>query len=236
MNICVPRLLCGVALCALSVTQARAETSPSAPTQAAHPAETKGTTKKDGIVVTTTAQKRFENIQNVPLAVQVISPAELDAHGVRHFQELGKVSPSLVIRPAEQPVNGTVSLRGVGTLAFGIGVETAVAITVDGAALPFMARVYTDLPDIAQIEVLRGPQSTLYGKAASAGLVKIMTVQPTDDFHVRANATVTGDHEYGTNVSVTGPIATSSSPTRRRSASRSPSTRPSANPPDAVRS
>ncbi|GAA3265642.1 hypothetical protein GCM10020258_33600 [Sphingomonas yabuuchiae] len=74
MNICVPRLLCGVALCVLSVTQARAETSPSAPTEAAHPAEAKGTAKKDGIVVTTTAQKRFENIQNVPLAVQVISP------------------------------------------------------------------------------------------------------------------------------------------------------------------
>ncbi len=126
---------------------------------------------------------------------------------MRHFQELGKVSPSLVIRPAEQPVNGTVSLRGVGTLAFGIGVETAVAITVDGAALPFMARVYTDLPDIAQIEVLRGPQSTLYGKAASAGLVKIMTVQPTDDYHVRGNVTVTGDREYGANVSLTGPIS-----------------------------
>ncbi len=216
MNVFVPRLMCGVALCVFSVAQAHAETSfVVASAGAAKPAEAaSGAAKdntiaanKDAIVVTTTAQKRFENIQNVPLAVQVISPAELEAHGVRHFQELGKVSPSLVIRPAEQPVNGTVSLRGVGTLAFGIGVETAVAITVDGAALPFMARVYTDLPDIAQIEVLRGPQSTLYGKAASAGLVKIMTVQPTDDYHVRGTMTVTGDREYGANVSLTGPIS-----------------------------
>lgn len=160
-----------------------------------------------GIVVTTTAQKRFENIQDVPLAVQVITPAQLEAQGVRNFQELGKVSPSLVIRPADQPVSSNVSLRGVGTLAFGIGVEPSVAITVDGVAMPFMARVYTDLPDIAQIEVLRGPQSTLYGKAASAGLIKIMTVQPTDDLHVRAHALATGDRERAGGVSVTGPIS-----------------------------
>ncbi len=209
------RFLLSVALaCILISTEARAANDVKAPGVEDKSVEnmdsstsSTSTEKRDGIIVTTTAQKRFENIQNVPLAVQVIAPAELEAHGVRHFQELGKVSPSLVIRPADQPVNATVSIRGLGTLAYGIGVETSVAITVDGAALPFMARVYTDLPDVAQIEVLRGPQSTLYGKAASAGLVKIMTVQPTDDFHVRGSATVTGDREYGANVSVTGPIS-----------------------------
>ncbi len=158
------------------------------------------------IVVTTTAQKRFENIQNVPLAVQVVTPAQLEAQGVRNFQDLGKVAPSLTIRPAEHPVNANVSLRGVGTFAFGIGVEPSVAVTVDGAALAFQARAFTDLPDVAQIEVLRGPQSTLYGKAASAGLIKIMTTQPTNDFHVKANATVTDDNEYGGNFSVSGPL------------------------------
>ncbi|WP_354278401.1 TonB-dependent receptor [Sphingomonas trueperi] len=158
------------------------------------------------IVVTTTAQKRFENIQNVPLAVQVVTPAQLEAQGVRNFQDLGKVAPSLTIRPAEHPVNANVSLRGVGTFAFGIGVESSVAVTVDGAALAFQARAFTDLPDVAQIEVLRGPQSTLYGKAASAGLIKIMTTQPTNDFHIKANTTVTDDNEYGANFSVSGPL------------------------------
>ncbi len=158
------------------------------------------------IIVTTTAQKRFENIQNVPLAVQVVTPAQLEAQGVRHFQDLGKVAPSLTVRPAEHPVNSNVSLRGVGTFAFGIGVESSVAVTVDGVPLAFQARAFTDLPDVAMIEVLRGPQSTLYGKAASAGLIKIMTTQPTSDFHVKANALVTDDSEYGANFSVTGPI------------------------------
>ncbi|WP_082664511.1 TonB-dependent receptor [Sphingomonas sp. HT-1] len=195
----------------LTAGAAQAQTSDVAATTAATGVATVQAAAKPAqddveIIVTTTAQKRFENIQNVPLAVQVVTPALLEAQGVRNFQDLGKVAPSLTIRPAEHPVNANVSLRGVGTFAFGIGVESSVAVTVDGAALAFQARAFTDLPDVAQIEVLRGPQSTLYGKAASAGLIKIMTTQPTNDFHVKANTTVTDDNEYGGNFSVSGPI------------------------------
>ncbi len=191
----------------LASSQGHAQTSDAnAAAAATRPDAAKAAAQKDEIVVTTTAQKRFENLQNVPLAVQVISPDQLEAQGVRHFQDLGKVAPSLTIRTAEHPVNANVSLRGVGTFAFGIGVESSVAVTVDGAAVPFQARAFADLPDVAQIEVLRGPQSTLYGKAASAGLIKIMTVQPTDAFHVRANTLATTDSEFGGNVSITGPI------------------------------
>ncbi len=158
------------------------------------------------MITTTTAQKRFENLQNVPLAVQVITPAQLEEEGVNNFQELGKVAPSLIIKPADQPVSANVSIRGVGTFAYGIGVETSVAVTVDGAAVAFMPRVFSALPDVAQIEVLGGPQSTLYGKASSAGLIKIMTVQPTDDPHMTANVEATSDSEYTGNFSATGPI------------------------------
>ncbi|UYY77395.1 TonB-dependent receptor [Sphingomonas sp. R1] len=190
--------------------QAQTSESPAAGTAAAGAAAAQSAAKtaQDDveIIVTTTAQKRFENIQNVPLAVQVVTPAQLEAQGVRHFQDLGKVAPSLTVRPAEHPVNSNVSLRGVGTFAFGIGVESSVAVTVDGVPLAFQARAFTDLPDVAMIEVLRGPQSTLYGKAASAGLIKIMTTQPTSDFHVKANLLATDDSEYGGNFSVTGPI------------------------------
>jgi iron complex outermembrane receptor protein len=194
-----------LAVSLLASAPGHAQTSDSNATAA--PAQSVAAAKDEEIVVTTTAQKRFENLQNVPLAVQVITPAQLEAQGVRHFQDLGKVAPSLTIRPAEHPVNANVSLRGVGTFAFGIGVEPSVAVTVDGAALAFQARAFTDLPDVAQIEVLRGPQSTLYGKAASAGLIKIMTVQPTDEFHLRANTLATTDSEYGGNFSVTGPFS-----------------------------
>ncbi len=199
-----------IAACMAGTANAQTTESPATTTAVAGAAAAQSAAKtaQDDveIIVTTTAQKRFENIQNVPLAVQVVTPAQLEAQGVRHFQDLGKVAPSLTVRPAEHPVNSNVSLRGVGTFAFGIGVESSVAVTVDGVPLAFQARAFTDLPDVAMIEVLRGPQSTLYGKAASAGLIKIMTTQPTNDFHVKANALVTDDNEYGANFSVTGPI------------------------------
>ncbi len=142
----------------------------------------------------------------MPLAISVVSQAQLEASGVRQFQDLGRIAPSLTVRPAEHPVNANVSLRGVGTFAFGIGVEPSVAVLVDEVPLAFQARAFTDLPDVERIEVLRGPQSTLYGKAASAGLINIITRQPTDSFHFRANALATTDSEYGGNFSVSGPM------------------------------
>ena len=156
--------------------------------------------------VVVTANKREENLQEVPLAVSPISREALQAAGVTQFADLGKVSPSLTIRPAEHPANSNVSLRGVGTFAFGIGVESSVAVLVDEVPLPFQARAFSDLPDVERIEVLRGPQSTLYGKSASAGLINIITKQPTDSFEAHLSAMGTDDDEYGGTVSLSGPI------------------------------
>jgi iron complex outermembrane receptor protein len=173
-------------------TQATAEADPATPTEG-------------DIIVT--ANKRAENVQRVPLAVSVVSPAQLASAGVRNFGDIGKVSPSLVVRPAEQPQNSNISLRGVGTFAFGVGVESSVAVLVDEVPLPFQARAFTDLPDIQRVEVLRGPQSTLYGKSASAGLVNLITRDPTSRLQVRVNAIATEDREQGINFSISGPAA-----------------------------
>jgi iron complex outermembrane receptor protein len=156
--------------------------------------------------VVVTANKRAENLQSVPLAVSAIDESTLQASGVTQFGDLGKVASSLIVRPAEHPANSNVSLRGVGTFAFGIGVESSVAVLVDEVPLAFQARAFSDLPDVERIEVLRGPQSTLYGKSASAGLINIITRQPTDTFQARINALATTDEEYGGNFSVSGPI------------------------------
>ena len=174
--------------------------APGGPTSAVSP----NPAQSGDIVVT--AQKRAENVQDVPLAVSVIAPAQLETAGVRQFQDLGKVAPTLTVRPANHPGNANVSIRGVGTFAFGIGVEPSVAVLVDEVPLSFQARAFTDLPDVERIEVLRGPQSTLYGKSASAGLVNIITRDPTDTLRVRANALATTDQEYGINASVSGPL------------------------------
>ncbi|HUQ08793.1 MAG TPA: TonB-dependent receptor [Steroidobacteraceae bacterium] len=187
-------LALSLALCGTSAAQTSGE-SPSRPTD-------------DGGLeeVVVTANKRSESLQEVPLAVSVIGEDELRASGVTQFADLGKVSPSLTIRPAEHPANSNVSLRGVGTFAFGIGVESSVAVLVDEVPLAFQARAFSDLPDVERIEVLRGPQSTLYGKSASAGLINIITKSPTDSFEAHINALGTSDDEYGGNFSVSGPI------------------------------
>jgi iron complex outermembrane receptor protein len=161
-------------------------------------------TSVDEVIVT--AQKRAENVQNVPQAVQVVSSSQLAAAGVREFTDLTKLAPSLVVRPAEQPVNSSVSIRGIGTFAFSIGVEPSVAIQVDDVPVAFQARAFTDLSDIEHIEVLRGPQSTLYGKSASAGLINIATRAPTGTLSGALNALATSDDEYGVGGSVSGPI------------------------------
>lgn len=206
-------LALGVALCAASVSaasegQATPSNDTTAPASAA-PAPSVGPASAEtanlGEVVVT-ANKRVENVQKVPLAVSVVAPAQLQASGVTQFQDLGRVAPSLTVRPAEQPVNSNVSLRGVGTFAFGIGVESSVAVLVDEVPLAFQARAFTDLPDVDHIEVLRGPQSTLYGKSASAGLINIITREPTETFHLHANALLTTDSEYGGNFSASGPM------------------------------
>lgn len=196
------RPLIGAALLlALPATvQAQEQAPAAAPAQDAAPASA----VTDEIVVT--AQKRVENVQDVPLAVQVVSGATLQANGVRDFSDMNRVAPSLVVRPAENPVNASVSLRGVGTFAFSIGVEPSVAVVVDDVPIAFQARAFTDLVDVQRIEVLRGPQSTLYGKSASAGLINIVTPAPTKDFTAKFGALATTDSEYGGNAMLSGPL------------------------------
>lgn len=156
--------------------------------------------------VVVTAQKRVENVQDVPLAVSVVSEAQMESAGVREFADMAKVAPSLNIRAADQPVNASVALRGIGTFAFGIGVEPSVAVQLDDVPVAFQARAFTDLTDVERVEVLRGPQSTLYGKSASAGLINITTRAPTDEFTSLINLQATTDDEYRGALSVSGPI------------------------------
>ena len=152
------------------------------------------------------AQKRAQNLQNVPIAVQVVNVQQLQANGVRDFADLNRIAPSLVVKPAENPVNASVSIRGVGTFAFSIGVEPSVAVVVDDVPISFQARAFADLADIERIEVLRGPQSTLYGKSASAGLINIVTPGPSQDFTAKISALGTTDDEWQGNAVISGPL------------------------------
>ena len=172
----------------------------------ANPEPPEGATAGEVIV---TANKRAENVQNVPAAGQAISGGELRAKSITEFTDLNKVEPSLVVRPAEQPVNSDVSIRGIGTNAFSIGVEPSVAVQIDDVPIAIEARAFTDLSDIERIEVLQGPQSTLYGKSASAGLINIVTPQPTKTLTGRISGFLTGDDEQQVSGVISGPITDS---------------------------
>ncbi|MDO6415781.1 TonB-dependent receptor [Sphingomonas sp. BIUV-7] len=172
-----------------------------APTDTAAPVAAAG-----GADIVVTAQKRSQRVQDVPVAVQVVTGEALAAQGVRQFSDLTKATPSLLIRPSEQPVNNSLSIRGVGTFAFSPSVEQSVAVQIDDVPVQFIARAFADLSDIERIEVLRGPQSTLYGRSASAGLINIITQAPTTTFTGRIGGVVTTDREYAINGAVSGPL------------------------------
>lgn len=176
---------------------------------AADPASTPATDEQDqfnsGDIIVT-AQKREQNLQDVPLAVQALGAAQLESNSVRAFTDLNRVAPSLVVRPDTNPVNASVSIRGIGTFAFAVAVEPSVAVVLDDVPLTFQARAFADLSDVERIEVLRGPQSTLYGKSASAGLINIVTPKPSSSLTGRVAALVTTDDEYQVQAMLSGPI------------------------------
>ncbi len=156
--------------------------------------------------VVVTAQKRTQNVQDVPLSVQVIGADQLQAAGIENFEDFNRVAPSLLIRTDVTPINSSVAIRGIGTSAFGIGVEPSTAVVVDDVPLAFQARAFGNMSDISRVEVLAGPQSTLYGKSATAGLINIVTPNPTSTLSAGIDAMGTTDSERNFGGFVSGPI------------------------------
>jgi iron complex outermembrane receptor protein len=158
--------------------------------------------------VVVTAQKQIESAQEVPLALTAIQGDSLESHGITNFNDLTKASPSLTVTQSDNPNNNTLALRGIGTYSFSQGVESSVAVILDDVALARQAQVFnSDLIDVERIEVLRGPQSTLYGKSSSAGVVNIVTKAPSATPEAVLQTSVTDDREWRVSGSVSGPLA-----------------------------
>ena len=134
----------------------------------------------DEIIVTAT--KRAQSVQDVPIAVTVISPQQLQDQGVINIQDLSSVAPSFSTSNA-QTASGTVVLRirGVGTTSNNIGFESAVGVFIDGVYQSRPGVALGEFVDIEQVEVLRGPQGTLFGRNTSAGALNIKNVRPDLD-------------------------------------------------------
>ncbi len=152
-----------------------------APTLAAEPvADLPPTGKAQGIEeIVVTAQKREASIQDVPIAMTALGGEEAGFRGVRDLFDLQRQVPSLAV--GEREGNSTVTIRGVGlNVEFG-NVEASAAMHIDGHYQPRVTSGVLGLNDVDRIEVLRGPQGTLYGRNATAGALNFILKKPTDE-------------------------------------------------------
>ena len=180
--------------------RAIAQDAPPAPAQADEGAQ-------DGDLVVT-ARRRGESLQDVPIAVTVVDGEQIDNSGAFNVGRLQQLTPTLQFY-SSNPRNTSVNIRGLGS-PFGLtndGIEQGVGIYVDDVYYSRVASATFDFLDVAQIETLRGPQGTLYGKNTTAGAINITTRQPTFDFEGRAEVTV-GNLEFKqAKAAISGPLS-----------------------------
>ncbi|HYJ42048.1 MAG TPA: TonB-dependent receptor [Steroidobacteraceae bacterium] len=157
--------------------------------------------------VIVTASKRLENVQVVPFSVLVVTHSAMERSNIRDFDDLVKIAPSVTITKTSQPGNNSINIRGIGTYAYSIATEPSVAVVIDEIPQAFQAAAFAALVDVKQIEVLRGPQNTLFGKSASAGVISITTQPATDEFTGRADVMTTDDGEHRVFATISGPVS-----------------------------
>ncbi len=159
--------------------------------------------------VIVTAQKRSQSAQDVPVALTAISSGMIDQMGITQTQDLVKLAPSLTVGVSDNKQNSGFRLRGIGTNVFSVGVEQSVAVIIDDVSTVQAGQSIGNLVDIERIEVLRGPQSTLFGKSASAGVLSIVTKGPAEEFEGSVEVAFTDDNEQRFLGSISGPISDS---------------------------
>ncbi len=157
-----------------------------------------------GIIVT--AQKREQSLQDVPVVVSVLNAQQLEASGVRDIKDLQTITPGLNVTSSTSPAQTSIRIRGVGTLGDNPGLESSVGTIVDGVYRARSGVAFGDLGELERIEVLKGPQSTLFGKNMSAGVINVVTAAPS----FSPSAEIVGSYgnydAWSVSAAATGPI------------------------------
>jgi len=157
--------------------------------------------------IVVTARYRDESLQQVPIAITAVSGESLNDRAIHNLQDLSATVPSVDFRNGASNKDRTVFVRGVGTISTSPGVESSVSTVLDGVVLTRPGQATLDVGEVSRIEVLRGPQGTLFGKNASAGVISVVTAAPSQEFHAYAEGSATTDEEYRIKAGVTGGIA-----------------------------
>lgn len=158
--------------------------------------------------VIVTASKREQTLQEVPIAVSVVTAEMLEKAQVHDIKDLQSLVPSLRVTQLQLTGNTNFVIRGFGNGANNAGIEPSVGVFIDGVYRSRSASALADLPNLERIEVLRGPQSTLFGKNASAGVISVITAKPDlDAFGGSASLTVGDMSQFIVKADVSGPIS-----------------------------
>jgi iron complex outermembrane receptor protein len=153
-----------------------------------------------------TAQKRQQNIQDVPISVIALSAQQLKDGGVTDIKNLQALTPGLTVTSTTSENVTTARIRGIGTVGDNPGLESSVGVVIDGVYRPRNGVGFGDLGEIQQIEILEGPQGELFGKNNDAGVINIVTKRPSSTFGVTAEITGGNFNDREINASVTGPV------------------------------
>ncbi len=161
----------------------------------------------EGNVIVVTAQRVEQNIQDVPISVTAIGGDALRTRQIDSFDQLQFVAPGVTFNAGINARQSATTIRGIGTSLFNIGIEASTAIVIDGVVMGREGAGIFDFADVERVEVLRGPQGTLFGKNASAGVISIVTKGPTDTFEAEASVAYGSFDELNLYGAVSGPIA-----------------------------
>jgi len=161
----------------------------------------------DEDVIIVTATKREQTLQEVPVAVSVTSAAAIERSQVRDLKDLQTLVPTLRVSQLQSSANTNFIIRGFGNGANNPGIEGSVGVFIDGVYRSRSASAISDLPNLQRVEVLRGPQSTLFGKNASAGVISIVTAAPSYEFGGSAELSYGNRNAIVAKADITGAIS-----------------------------
>ena len=172
------------------------------------PTDELGTTASSDIIIT--AQGRQQILQDVPIAVTAVTAESMQNSGATDIRALNQLAPSLLVSSTGTEANGSARIRGIGTVGDNPGLESSVAVFIDGVYRSRSGIGLNELGEIERVEVLRGPQGTLFGRNASAGLIHIISKKPNlNEMEGYAEASY-GNYDFlRLGGGVTGPIGNS---------------------------
>lgn len=155
--------------------------------------------------ITVTSQKRVQRLIDVPIAVTNVSGKELRERGIKELRELGDAAPNLTISQGSD-FSSKVIIRGVGANSRNIGFDSRVGIYIDGVYLGQSPAINQGLIDLERLEVLRGPQGTLFGKNTIAGAINLISQAPSDEFEGSVGVTLGNFSRQNVNVKINTPL------------------------------